>query len=302
MRKKLSTFLDLLFLIIIVSCLFLLPGTNATAEENSCIASECHTIATTNNFHPQDKKCSHCHKAPLAHPEENTPAVKNKALCLECHQKTFDHDNLHAPAAAGHCQACHTAHPNGNKFQIHKRDKSICYDCHDPVVKDGDTMLHGEIAKNQCGSCHAVHGSAYQNLLRANYSSSFFNDYTEEQYQLCFRCHKIDLLLHPKTSYNTNFRDGKRNLHYLHVNRSTKGRSCKFCHKIHSGREPKLMATTVSFGDWQMPVNFKINENGGKCSPGCHVPMSYDRGTKGISPTKEIKAKEEPSVAPSDKG
>jgi hypothetical protein len=49
------------------------------------------------------------------------------------------------------------------------------------------------------------------------------------------------------------------------------------CHAIHASRLPKLMAEKVSFGDWEMPVNFIITDQGGQCTPGCHAKATYDR-------------------------
>jgi hypothetical protein len=34
---------------------------------------------------------------------------------------------------------------------------------------------------------------------------------------------------------------------------------------------------SVPYGNWKMPINFKRNETGGSCAPGCHKEFSYDR-------------------------
>lgn len=77
----------------------------------------------------------------------------------------------------------------------------------------------------------------------------------------------------------TNFRDGDLNLHYLHVNRDKKGRSCRTCHEIHGSDLPAHVATSVPFegSGWPLPIGFKKTPSGGSCAPGCHKPYGYDR-------------------------
>lgn len=270
------------FLIAIPVIMFGFFTNQCCAEDASC-TSTCHN-ALRNDTHlaPEKKEsCTNCHKAKsLPHPQKNSPTftISNEP-CLTCHPQVVDYALLHAPVAAGECSACHNPHSKAKSKYIKETGTLICSSCHPPVFAEGDTVFHGEINQgtNKCQACHTQHGSQYPRLLRGNYSTDYFNDYQSSAYELCFRCHKIDLLLHPKTSYNTNFRDGKNNLHYVHVNRALKGRACKFCHEVHSGTLPKLMANTVHFGEWSMPINFVQTQNGGQCSPGCHRPAAYQR-------------------------
>ena len=59
------------------------------------------------------------------------------------------------------------------------------------------------------------------------------------------------------------------------------------------------MADKVSFGDWEMPVNFIPTNNGGQCTPGCHAQVTYDRNrrpgfvvpTKSADPESEVTEK-----------
>jgi hypothetical protein len=94
---------------------------------------------------------------------------------------------------------------------------------------------------------------------------------------LCFGCHERDLVRKQVTSSATKFRDGERNLHHLHVNDGQKGRSCKLCHAIHGGTNSVLVADSVPFGQWNLPLRFVKTETGGGCAPGCHKPQHYDR-------------------------
>jgi hypothetical protein len=84
-----------------------------------------------------------------------------------------------------------------------------------------------------------------------------------------------------KTATLTSFRNGDRNLHYLHVNRKDKGRTCSTCHEMHGSNLPGQMAESVPFGQWTLPINYVKQSNGGSCGPGCHVHQSYDRGAAG---------------------
>lgn len=257
-------------------------GLCSPADEKSCLTAECHVnMADGERVHPDDALCPSCHiNNNSNHPDPEKINFSLKLTCLECHEKIIDHDRLHSPVAAGDCTACHLAHGLQSNNYLHEQNEIICYSCHADLRKEGENILHGNSTELDCKQCHLVHGSDYQKLLRGRYSTSFFNDYQTRHYEICFRCHKEDLLLHPQTSFNTEFRDGKNNLHFVHVNRRNKGRACKSCHKIHAGTVEHLIADRVAFGNWQMPVNFTPTEHGGKCSPGCHRPQEYDRGKK----------------------
>jgi len=68
-----------------------------------------------------------------------------------------------------------------------------------------------------------------------------------KKYDLCFQCHEKELVLSEKTASLTNFRDGDENLHFIHVNRESKGRSCKSCHNVHGSTNVRLLkaGTTI---------------------------------------------------------
>jgi hypothetical protein len=94
-------------------------------------------------------------------------------------------------------------------------------------------------------------------------------------------CHLSKVFTTEKTTTLTDFRDGDRNLHFIHVNKKTKGRTCRACHRTHASDRPMHMADKVPFGGWEIPINFKSLPKGGSCAPGCHKPRSYDF-TKGL--------------------
>jgi hypothetical protein len=79
-----------------------------------------------------------------------------------------------------------------------------------------------------------------------------------------------------RTTVLTNFRNGDRNLHYLHVNRK-KGRTCISCHEVHAGSQEMQIRTLTPFGAWEIPIKYAKTPTGGKCLESCHVLKEYDR-------------------------
>ncbi|MFH1218041.1 MAG: cytochrome c3 family protein [Pseudomonadota bacterium] len=210
----------------------------------------------TGNCHAQ-KSCvtDACHSGfqekPVVHPDDKG--------CADCHLDVADNhgEGGEKPALLG----------------------DMCSSCHEEIFKH--RLIHSPVTKTSCQLCHNPHEEMENKLLPATYSTSLFIGYDEDAYKLCFSCHKRDLLMFPDTSYSTGFRNGIRNLHYLHVNKANRGRSCKLCHGIHGGEQEKMMADTVFFGNWVMPVKFLKTETGGSCAPGCHQPQQYDRNARG---------------------
>ena len=46
---------------------------------------------------------------------------------------------------------------------------------------------------------------------------------------------------------------------------------------MHGSQNEHLVAGKVKFGNWEMPLNYNANENGGSCQTGCHSEKKYDR-------------------------
>jgi len=76
----------------------------------------------------------------------------------------------------------------------------------------------------------------------------------------------------------TNFRNGKRNLHYLHVTRR-KGRTCISCHDVHATNQEQLIRSSTPFGpsNFHIQIVFVKTATGGTCRKSCHVSKGYDR-------------------------
>ena len=137
---------------------------------------------------------------------------------------------------------------------------------------------HKPVADGTCWACHDPHGSENRVLLRHDYPEEFYAGYKEENYSLCFECHDREAFLYPRTSELTNFRNGDQNLHFVHVNKSTKGRTCKVCHGVHGADQEQLIKRKIpAFGKWEIPIRYTPERFGANCTVGCHKPKSYNR-------------------------
>jgi predicted CXXCH cytochrome family protein len=176
---------------------------------------------------------------------------------------------------------------------LRDEEQALCLDCHNQPQQASDghvipdmtpvlvnaRFLHGPIRVGNCSACHYTHASRYTMLLRNYFPREFYEAFHLEDYALCFTCHSESTVLEGESSSFTGFRDGSTNLHFVHVNRQDKGRTCRTCHEIHGSNLTKHMASTVPFegGGWAMPIRIQQTETGGRCSPGCHEPREYGR-------------------------
>jgi predicted CXXCH cytochrome family protein len=243
---------------------------------------------------PVGEDCLQCHDA---HASDRSKLLKDpvRELCFSCHEDIrLTVENAQTPHGAlteiGECMNCHDAHASGQPHLLKNVTRTLCLKCHDKEIRTpsgkipdmtgilgtGNT-LHGPITINNCTECHQIHGGARPRLLNKEFPPSFYSSFTEDNYELCFSCHDPSLALIPRTTSLTGFRDGDRNLHFVHVNQKTKGLTCRACHEIHAGNSEKQISNSVPFGDWRIPTGFSRTATGGSCSPGCHKTYSYDR-------------------------
>jgi predicted CXXCH cytochrome family protein len=239
--------------------------------------------------------CSTCHN-PHGSPVANLLKKKMPDLCLECHVKIgkklaavkVPHKPLQQEAS---CSSCHSAHYSQVKGLLPFDEKATCLRCHDkdnlgtPPLRNikkelaGKKYLHGPLEMGECKACHDPHGSDNFRILRGSYPAGIYAPYKEGIYGICLNCHEKNLLKFADTTIYTGFRNGNRNLHYVHVVNSRKGRTCRVCHEPHASTGEKMISKEgVKFGDWQIPINFKSTPTGGSCAPGCHRDFKYDRG------------------------
>lgn len=269
---------------------------------------------------PAARQCVTCH-SPHASDFANQLKAPILQTCLNnaCH----DHDKVakrldavsrpHEAILIGRqCANCHEAHATAEPLLMSDRMDRVCLHCHDKPVKarDGHTIPdmrpvlveskypHGPVRDGQCSACHDAHGSDLPGMLTAPYPRTFYARFDINNMVLCFTCHIKQMALTPKTTALTGFRNGDINLHYLHVNREPKGRTCRTCHAVHGSDLPKHMASDVPFegSNWSMPIKFEKTNTGGSCSPGCHEPLGYDREHPRPRPAKR------PTGEPTTKG
>lgn len=294
-------------------------------EEQLCLG--CHVEQVTElkesaHVHgPVAEGCTECHQS---HGSGHVALLREEPqqLCLGCHEDTTrgaaDAKSGHGffagtGTAAARCSDCHRPHAsNFDKLLVDARAQ-MCFTCHDrrlelpsgrtiaSVRQEIDTarFVHEPVSRGDCGTCHLAHFSSHPTLLKGSYPADFYAEFSPATYALCFSCHDRRLATEERTN-RTQFRDGDRNLHFLHVNRK-KGRTCGVCHTAHASRQPAQVRESVSFGPsgWELPIRFQRNASGGTCSTGCHQEYSYDNTTPPPPPKEEsLPGKPGPAAAP----
>lgn len=300
------------------------PGLLSAPRRDLCL--ECHAILRrqldqVQRIHkPVDEDCLGCH---ASHAAEDRMLLKatSPTLCSTCHEKL---SALIATASTKHnavaldrgCQNCHDAH--GSDFPAILVDDmvEVCLSCHDEEIAMPDgarlanikavlargTSAHGPIAQRNCVACHHIHGGSYFRLLIKEYPPEFYAPFLEETYALCLACHDRQRFLAVRTDKLTDFRNGNLNLHFLHINKKVKGRTCRACHETHASSMPSHVRISVPFGEggWELPIAFVTTESGGGCKPGCHKAYTYDRVNPVAYPEPEEPATWSPTPGASE--
>jgi len=263
---------------------------------------------------PIKDNCTGCHDPHASDVKyELKQAVPD--LCFSCHKNVKEaiatSPSVHgAVTGEGSCETCHTAHSSKLRNLEKQPQPDVCLTCHDRAIRTADGRIltnmavllrdnpvhHGPIRLGSCTACHRPHAGSHFRRLIADYPAGFYAPFKIELYDLCFRCHVPDLVLSPKGTGLTLFRDGEKNLHWLHVSQG-KGRTCRACHEVHASKEEFHIRESVPYGrgDWMLPINFKPTPTGGSCSPGCHKEKTYDNGGRQKTAHKVV-LKEEISV------
>jgi predicted CXXCH cytochrome family protein len=277
---------------------YLLRGGDGAEHCFTCHGEMEQALDTATYVHaPALGACVDCHD-PHASPYEHALRDSMEETCFACHA---DIEQMVAGAAAPHaavltgdgCANCHDAHSADRPSLLRDREDELCLQCHDVEIQATNgriipsmqtiigerAYLHGPVRAGECSPCHNAHGSDHTRLLRERFTSAFYAPFDLDDYALCFSCHESELVLAERTTTLTGFRDGDLNLHYVHVNRDRKGRTCRTCHELHGSNLPRHLAETVPFegSGWEMPIGFRATENGGACAPGCHEPQAYNR-------------------------
>lgn len=221
-----------------------------------------------------------------------------RALCTACHediartigQATTQHA---AVTTEESCLNCHMPHASDHEVILRNNAMALCFECHDEEIEleggrvlanmkaiiESGTSLHGPVAQSNCTACHEIHGGGHERLLTLEYPSSLYYPYQGNAYALCFSCHDRALVLVEEDHTVTGFRNGSLNLHFIHVNRDERGRSCRICHESHAANKEHYIRESIPYGPagWELPIGYERTENGGTCNSGCHQPFAYDR-------------------------
>lgn len=251
---------------------------------------------------PVEEDCILCHN-PHSDKEQYMLAFGSPGLCFDCHDDmkewvdgaSVEHAALTTDRA---CLNCHDAHVSSIAKNLILPTMDLCISCHDREYEtenggkiknikkelDENADHHGPIRQKDCSGCHNPHGSSSFRILRNYYPPKFYSPFNLETYNLCFGCHEKTIVMNPETTKLTNFRNAEENLHFMHVNKAEKGRTCRACHETHASNFPKHIRESVPFGTWELPVNFQKTESGGSCTPGCHKTKKYDRVKKVVNP------------------
>jgi len=210
--------------------------------------------------------------------------------CLDCHyMETDEARTIHGPVKNGECQDCHDPHQSEYPFQVKKESLEMCLTCHFESIKTekgeldaiGEHIvpgydIHEPIVNGECTLCHFPHSSGSSFLLLADYPIKQYSEATVENFNLCFRCHDSQLMTADSTTTVTQFRNGTKNLHSLHI-KGNRGRNCNLCHNAHGAPNKHILENYVMFGKWEMPMGLELTETGGSCATGCHKRLEYNR-------------------------
>jgi len=268
---------------------------------SNALCANCHggvfdSVATMSHPHPPAQgDCLTCH-TPHASDAIKILRQPPQELCVSCHADVGSAINVathpHSVVTDERsCLNCHSPHASEHTAALLEGTIATCLECHDrpiqvsqqrtiigvPELADPSMHLHGPAQHGDCSACHDVHGGVNNNLLVEPFPEGFYQPFTEGTYALCLKCHDSAIIEAEGAEVVTGFRNGERNLHAVHVVGQPQGRSCRACHAMHASKVEPLIAETVSFGQWQLPINWTPTPTGGSCASGCHEVRAYDR-------------------------
>ncbi len=211
------------------------------AADLNATCLSCHEKATQESFMSsmharRNVACSSCHS--VHSPKSATGQLKTKKdteLCYSCHkaERAKMNRTSHHPVREGKmgCTSCHNPHEGTRPKMIKAETVSeLCYQCH--TEKRGPFLFEHAPVREDCVSCHDVHGSNHKRLL------------SQKAPTLCYNCH-ISGSGHFGSGDNYSTEKGVpiaptgAPTGYPTVNSRFVGRSCLNCHiNIHGSNSP----------------------------------------------------------------
>lgn len=277
------------------------PIKQSSVNENcySCHEDVRDVMARKYKHVPAVEACTDCHNAHNS-VEKALLGEEMVSLCLKCHagiknqiaKGRVQHD---AMTKDKKCSNCHNPHAANIERILIALPFDLCVRCHSRdgmVSDDGKTMTnfktllaenkiwHAPIRAKDCSACHKTHAGDNFRLLVNEYPTPFYAAYERKAYALCYGCHNDRVVSAEETTTLTGFRDGSRNLHFVHVNRE-RGRTCRACHEVHAAKQDHRIRESVPYGKsgWELKVGFTKLPDGGSCAKTCHETRTYNNKT-----------------------
>lgn len=249
---------------------------------------------------PAQFACTGCHNPHNAR-QARLLLSEPRVLCTGCHENvrkaSEDAKVKHGALTTGaQCVNCHNPHGSSVARLLIQLPFDLCVSCHnrDDLVDSSGKRLqnmkawletnkvwHGPVIAKDCSACHQPHGSGNIRLLKESYPPEFYAQYDARNYALCFSCHNEAAFSTAETTTLTNFRNGGRNLHYVHLHQGGRGRTCRACHEVHASSQEHHIRDGVPYGTggWILKLHYKRTETGGSCEKTCHQERRYSNRT-----------------------
>jgi predicted CXXCH cytochrome family protein len=279
------------------------PGPVAKRGPELCV--DCHDelqhiTARAFKHPPAIDACTNCHN-PHNGRQPKMLHADVRTLCGTCHPKVASaaeaakvkHGALEVERA---CANCHNPHGSDVEKLLLQLPFDLCLTCHgkdDVQDRTGKKLMnmkkylaenkvwHPPVAGKDCSVCHEVHGGDNFRLLLAEFPPTFYAPFDPKNYALCFTCHDEQMVTAAETTTLTGFRNGARNLHFVHVNRPDRGRTCRACHEVHASNQERIIRETVPYGSkgYLLALHYSKTPTGGQCTRTCHATRAYDNKT-----------------------
>ena len=199
-------------------------NTDVATENGQCL--NCHRSDVGIGWHAgahgfDDVACADCHQS-HARVDAVTEVATQAEVCAGCHQlqrnetrKAFAHPVFEDKMS---CTDCHGMHNDTIASELARATlNDTCYQCH--ADKRGPFLWEHAPVSEDCGLCHAPHGSNHPGML------------TQRAPLLCQGCHSQDG--HPSVAYDSDGLAGATPSRYLLA------QGCMNCHsQVHGSNHP----------------------------------------------------------------